>query len=229
MTARRKRNQGRVRQLAGLRSQRRDWLRAPGTVNLATGDATRAGDLVLEARSLEKGYPVGDGETRRLIRDFSLKLKRGDRIGVIGRNGAGKTTLIRMLLKLEDPDRGHVRHGVGLEPVYFDQRRESLDPAWTPWRALCPDGGDKVDVQGKPRHVVSYLRDFLFGDAQATQPIASLSGRRAQSAFAREAIRFTAQPSGCWTNRPTTWTWRLSICCRRHWRTTTGTVPPRQP
>jgi ATP-binding cassette subfamily F protein uup len=111
-----------------------------------------------------------------VVRDFSTRIRKGDRIGVIGPNGAGKTTLIKMLTGDLDPDSGEVRHGTNLQPIYFDQRRESLDPEKTLWQTLAPGGGDTIDVGGKARHVVAYLKDFLFEEGQARQPVKALSG-----------------------------------------------------
>ena len=171
VTARRTRNQGRLRRLDQLRQSRREWLRAPGSVDLALADAAGGGDLVIEAKGIAKSY----GE-RNLVRDFSTRIRRRDRLGIIGRNGAGKTTLVRLLTGGLEPDSGSVKLGSNLQSLYFDQQRESLDPEATPWRTLAPDGGDSVMVRGRQRHVVSYLKDFLFDEAQARQPVRTLSG-----------------------------------------------------
>jgi ATP-binding cassette subfamily F protein uup len=111
-----------------------------------------------------------------VLRDFSTRIRRGDRIGIIGPNGAGKTTLVRLLIGALAPDAGHLRLAAGVTPLYFDQRRESLDPEATLWRTLVPGGGDSLMVHGRQRHVVAYLRDFLFDEGQARQPVKSLSG-----------------------------------------------------
>jgi ATP-binding cassette subfamily F protein uup len=171
VTARRTRNQGRLRRLVQLRQSRREWLRAPGSADLALADATGGGDLVIEAKGIAKSY----GE-RILVRDFSTRIRRRDRLGIIGRNGAGKTTLVRLLTGGLEPNSGSVKLGNNLQSLYFDQQRESLDPEATPWRTLAPDGGDSVMVRGRQRHVVSYLKDFLFDEAQARQPVRTLSG-----------------------------------------------------
>jgi len=176
LTARRKRNMGRVRNLMGLRKDRSERIKRPKGLNMDAGDATQSGSLVLEAIGLSKAYPDQNGGTRTITDDVSFLVRRKDRIGVIGPNGAGKSTLIRMLLGLEQPDSGRVKMGYGVEPVYFDQRREQLNPNDTLWSTLCPGGGDTVDVHGKPKHVVSYLRDFLFADRQATAKVSTLSG-----------------------------------------------------
>ncbi len=171
VTARRTRNQGRLRRLQQLRESRRAWLQAPGSAVFSVAEASGGGDLVIEARNLSKSY---DGKV--ILRDFSTRIRRRDRIGIIGRNGAGKTTLVRLLTGALAPDAGRVKLGSNLKALYFDQQRESLDPESTPWRTLVPGGGDSLTVRGRQRHVVSYLRDFLFEDAQARQPLHTLSG-----------------------------------------------------
>jgi ATP-binding cassette subfamily F protein uup len=120
--------------------------------------------------------PQDDGTPRTLVDDFSMRIMRGDRIGIIGPNGAGKTTLVRLLTGALAPAAGRVRVAKTIEPAYFDQRRESLDPTKTLWRTLAPDGSDYVDVRGTPRHAVGYLREFLFDDRQAKTLVGSLSG-----------------------------------------------------
>jgi len=176
VTARRKRNQGRLARLNVLREQRARWLHPSGLVKLAVDLGSQGGDTVIEAKHLNKSVPQPDGGRRMLVRDFSTRIRRGERIGLIGPNGAGKTTLVRLLIGDLAPDGGTVRLGSNVAPLYFDQRRESLGAEATPWRILAPDGGDSVVVQGRQRHVVSYLRDFLFDEAQARQPVRSLSG-----------------------------------------------------
>ncbi|HET6469413.1 MAG TPA: ATP-binding cassette domain-containing protein, partial [Geminicoccaceae bacterium] len=130
-----------------------------------------SGRIVIEARNVAKAM---GGVT--LFESFSTIVQRGDRLGIIGPNGAGKTTLLRVLLGELPPDRGEVRLGTNLEVAYFDQRRQQLDPDATPWQTLCPEGGDTVMVRGRPKHVVAYLRDFLFRDEQAHGPVKGLSG-----------------------------------------------------
>ncbi len=176
VTARRKRNQGRLARLQSLRRQRAEWLRAPGSAKLEAAAAEASGTLVIEAEGLSKSFAAGDGAELPVVRDFSTRIRRGDRIGIIGANGAGKTTLVRLLIGALAPDAGRLRLGTGLAPLYFDQKRESLDPEASLWRSLVPDGGDSLMVRGRQRHVVSYLRDFLFEEAQARQPVKSLSG-----------------------------------------------------
>ncbi len=171
ITARRKRNQGRLRRLAELRAERARRPRAAGSVRMAAAQAAPAGKLVIEAEDIAKGW---DGNP--VIRGFSTRILRGDRVGIIGPNGAGKTTLLRLLIGALAPDSGRLRRGTNIEMVYLDQAREALEPGETPWSLLCPGGGDQVMVGGRPRHVVSYLRDFLFADTQARSPVESLSG-----------------------------------------------------
>ena len=176
VTARRKRNQGRLTRLNELRQARAEWLRQPGAAKLAVATTGKRSDLVVEAKGLEKSYPAPEGGTNCVLRDFSTRIRRGERIGIIGANGAGKTTLVRLLIGALAPDAGSLRLAAGVTPLYFDQRRESLDPEATLWRTLVPGGGDSLMVRGRQRHVVAYLRDFLFDEGQARQPVKSLSG-----------------------------------------------------
>ncbi|WP_445679590.1 ABC-F family ATP-binding cassette domain-containing protein [Radicibacter daui] len=173
--ARRKRNQGRLRALGDLREQRAAQISRAGTAALEIETGAVSGKLVVEAEAIGKDY-----EGRTIIRSFSTRIQRGDAVGIVGPNGAGKTTLLRMLTGHLAPDHGKVKLGTNLTPVYLDQKRETLDPTQTLWDALVHSeiggGGDQVMVRGKPRHVVSYLRDFLFDEKQARQPVGSLSG-----------------------------------------------------
>ncbi len=171
ITARRKRNQGRMRRLDALRKERAQRPAAAGNVKLAAPGGAASGKLVVEAENLTKRYGqdlVVDG--------FSTRILRGDRIGIIGPSGAGKTTLLRLLTGRLAPDEGTVRLGTNVQTAWIDQRRESLDPDWTPWQTLCPDGGDQVMVQGHWRHVAGYLGDFLFRPEQFRTPLRVLSG-----------------------------------------------------
>jgi ATP-binding cassette subfamily F protein uup len=171
ITARRKRNQGRVRRLHELRAKRAGQIARTGSVRMEAAEAGTTGKLVIEAEDIAKSY---DG--RRIISGFSTRIMRGDRVGIIGPNGAGKTTLLRMLIGELPPDSGRLKLGTRIEMVYLDQTREALSPGETPWSLLCPGGGDQVMVGDRPRHVVAYLRDFLFADSQARSPVESLSG-----------------------------------------------------
>ncbi|GAB4354635.1 MAG: ATP-binding cassette domain-containing protein [Kiloniellaceae bacterium] len=171
VTARRKRNMGRLARLQGLRQERREWMQQVGTAKLETASSGRSGDMVIEAERLGKSF--GD---LAILKDFSIRIRRGDRLGIIGPNGAGKSTLVKILMGSLAPDSGKLRIGSNVEALYFDQRRESLDPEATLWQVLAPDGGDTIIVRGRQRHVVAYLRDFLFDEHQARQPVKALSG-----------------------------------------------------
>jgi ABC transport system ATP-binding/permease protein len=173
VTARRARNEGRRRRLLALRGDKAERLRlARGELKLgAASVATPSGRRVIEAENLAKAY---DG--RILIDDFSTRVLKGERVAIVGPNGAGKTTLIKILLGETPPDRGHVRLGSNLQIAYVDQARDDLLANMTLTAALAPLGGDQVMVQGRPRHVAAYARDFLFRDDQLRQPVASLSG-----------------------------------------------------
>ena len=171
VTARRKRNQGRLGRLSELRAARGKLLRDGSAVKLRAEHQAGSGALVIEAESLVKRF----GETT-IVDGFSTRIMRGDRIGFIGRNGTGKTTLLRLLLGELEPDDGTVRVGSNLAIARFDQHRSTLDERITPWQLLCPDGGDMVRLGQDSRHVVSYLGDFLFRDDQVRTPIRALSG-----------------------------------------------------
>ena len=171
VTARRKRNMRRVAGLKALRQKRRDARRAAGTVALSAAEADRSGALVIEANGISKSYggpPV--------VADFSTRILRGDRIGIVGPNGSGKTTLVNLLTGALAPDGGSVRLGANLQMATLDQRRESLDPGWTVNEALTGGRGDTVMVGGRAKHVVGYMRDFLFAPEQARTPLRVLSG-----------------------------------------------------
>ncbi len=171
ISARRKRNQGRLRRLYELRTTRAGQAARTGNVRMEAAESGTAGKRVIEASEITKAY---DGN--KVICGFSTRIVRGDRIGIIGPNGAGKTTLLRMLIGELPPDSGELRLGTNIEMVYLDQTREALRPGETPWSMLCPGGGDQVMVGDRPRHVVSYMRDFLFADNQVRSPVESLSG-----------------------------------------------------
>ena len=168
--ARRTRNEGRVRRLEELRRQRAARLERAGDVKLSLDAGERSGKLVARLEDVGKsfgGSPV--------VRDLTLTVMRGDRLGVIGPNGAGKTTLLRLILGQLAPDTGSVRLGTGLAVAYFAQLRETLDPEQSLAEAISP-GSDWVEVGGRRRHVVSYLGDFLFPSARAQSPVSMLSG-----------------------------------------------------
>jgi ATP-binding cassette subfamily F protein uup len=178
ISARRKRNQGRVRALQALRAERAAQIRRQGTAGMALEAGPKSGRKVIEAAHLAKSYAAGP-----IVRDFSLTVMRGDRVAFVGPNGVGKTTLIKMLLGQLAPDAGQVTLGTGLEVAVFDQARAQLDPEMTLWDSLTGDPemrvsgrADQIMVRDQPRHVVSYLKEFLFDEAQARAPVRSLSG-----------------------------------------------------
>lgn len=174
VTARRSRNEGRRRKLMAMRAEQaqRRKLARTGTAEILAETSGESGRLAIEVKGLSKGWP---GQ-RPLVDQLSLRIMRGDRVGVIGPNGCGKTTLLDLLLKRASPDRGSVRHGPNLDIAYSDQRRALLDPNRTIWETLAPNGGDSAMVRGNPRHVAAYAKDFLFTPAQLRQPVRALSG-----------------------------------------------------
>ena len=184
VTARRKRNQGRLRALNALRAERRNQKAFIGDVKLTTTEGNRAGKLVIETSSIGKTY---DGAP--IVRDLSIRIQRGDRIGIVGPNGAGKTTLLNLLTGLLTPDEGSVRLGPTLQMVTLDQRRESLDANISLQDALT-GGGQNVEVGGQSRHVIGYMKDFLFQPEQARTAVSALSGgERGRLMLARALAR----------------------------------------
>ena len=178
ISARRKRNQGRVRALQELRAQKAAQITRQGTAAMAFDGGATSGKKVMEAFGLTKAF---DG--KQIVKDFDLTVQRGDRIAFVGPNGVGKTTLIKMLLDQVAPDAGHVKMGTNLDIAVFDQTRAALDPNMSLWENLASDPvlgvsgkSDQVMVRGAPKHVVGYLKDFLFDEAQARAPVRSLSG-----------------------------------------------------
>jgi len=168
--ARRTRNEGRVRALLAMREERAARRSQPGAVRLQLGAADPSGKMVFEADHLSKvfaGHPV--------VREFSTRVMRGDRVGLIGPNGAGKTTLLRLLMGELAPDRGEVRRGANVQIAYYDQQREQLDPDRTVVDTIG-DGNDRVLVNGRTRHVMGYLQDFLFPPERARSPVRALAG-----------------------------------------------------
>ncbi|MBA1146312.1 ATP-binding cassette domain-containing protein [Ectothiorhodospiraceae bacterium WFHF3C12] len=168
--ARRTRNMGRVRALQAMRAERAKRLHRQGSARMQMEEADQTGRKVVEARNITHGY---DGKP--LIRDFSIRIMRGDRIGLIGNNGVGKTTLLRILLGQLQPDQGTMKLGTNLEIAYFDQLREKLDEEKTVSENVA-EGRDHVTVNGKDRHIIGYLQDFLFSPRRARQPVKALSG-----------------------------------------------------
>ncbi len=186
VTARRRRNMGRLRRLQQLRQERKEQIKRIGSVDLEIAEGDFRSKLVIEAKHIYKSY--GD---RELIKDFSIRIIKGNKIGIVGPNGAGKTTLIKLLTKRIEPDSGFVRLGKNLEEAYFDQNRITLDPKKTLWQTLCGKG-DHIWVRGQYRHVVAYLKDFLFRPDQAQCPVSALSGGEKNRLMLAVAL---AQPS----------------------------------
>ena len=168
--ARRTRNEGRVRALKAMREAHQQRRAQLGKVKTLTLDVARSGNVVLEAENLN--YSLNG---KPLLRDFSFLLTRGDKVGIVGSNGCGKTTLVRLLLGELTPSSGEVRQGTSLSVAYFDQLRRQLDENQTVM-ANVGDGADYVTIQGKQKHVASYLREFLFAPERFNQPVSSLSG-----------------------------------------------------
>ncbi len=188
ISARRKRNMGRVRALQALRAERAGMIRRQGTADMALESGQTSGKLVIEAKGIAKRF--GD---KVILKPFDLTVLRGDRVAFVGPNGIGKTTLLKMLTGEIAPDRGSIRLGTNLQIAVFDQARATLDFDMTLWDGLVNDPdmavsgrSDQVMVRGTPKHVVAYLKDFLFDEAQARAPIGSLSGgERARLLLAR--------------------------------------------
>ena len=181
VTARRKRNVGRLERLAGLRQDRREQRRVTGSVNMQVSEGRTSGALVAEAENISKSFGA-----RAIVKDFSTRVLRGDRVGIVGPNGAGKTTLIKMLTGLLEPDSGSIKLGAALELAMLDQGRARLNPETRLKDALTGGGSDTIHINGEARHVVGYMKDFLFTPEQANTPIGKLSGgERARVALAR--------------------------------------------
>ena len=181
VTARRKRNVGRMERLADLRQDRREQRRVTGSVNMQVSEGRTSVAQVVEADNIANRF--GD---RVIVDDFSTRVLRGDRIGIVGPNGAGKTTLIKMLTGTLAPDSGKIKLGSALELAMLDQGRAKLHPETRLKEALTGGGSDTLQINGQPKHVVGYMKDFLFGPEQANTPIGKLSGgERARVALAR--------------------------------------------
>jgi len=192
ISARRTRNQGRLRRLQALRAERRAQIARTGVAAMELSSGEKSGKLVAEAKGASK--TLGD---RLLFRDFSIRIGRGERVAVVGPNGVGKTTLLKVLTGEMAPDTGMVRLGTNLAMAVFDQARAELAPGTSLWESLTGDAAigvrgknDQVMVRGRPRHVVAYLRDFLFDERQARGPVSALSGgERARLLLARIMAR----------------------------------------
>ncbi|WP_114295747.1 ATP-binding cassette domain-containing protein [Pseudosulfitobacter sp. DSM 107133] len=178
ISARRKRNQGRVRALGELRAERASQINRQGAAAMALDAGTKSGRKVIEAEGITKVY--GD---KVILNPFDITVMRGDRIALVGPNGVGKTTLLNMMIGKETPDSGTIKLGTNLEIALFDQARAQLDPDMSLWDSLTGDPdmrvsgkADQVMVRGNPKHVIGYLKEFLFDEAQARAPVRSLSG-----------------------------------------------------
>ncbi|WP_413206265.1 ATP-binding cassette domain-containing protein [Rhodospirillum sp. A1_3_36] len=171
ISARRKRNQGRLARLYDMRKERSDRVAVQGAAKMTAEAGQTSGKLVMEA----EGVSIDLGG-RPILKGFSARVLRGDRLGIVGPNGAGKSTLLKIMTGALVPDSGKLRLGTNLNITYLDQSRSTLDPEKSVKDTLCDMGGDMVDVRGTPRHVHGYMRDFLFEDRQAQSPVGSLSG-----------------------------------------------------
>ena len=171
VTARRKRNVRRVAELAALRQKKRDAGGPAASLTLRAAEGEVSGKQVIVAEHVRKAYG-----NNLIVRDLSLRVMRGDRLGVVGPNGAGKTTLLRLLTGIDQPDSGTVTLGTNLQAVTLDQQRAALDPAHTLQDTLTGGDGDQVTVAGQKRHVVGYMKDFLFRPEQARTQVSMLSG-----------------------------------------------------
>jgi ATP-binding cassette subfamily F protein uup len=171
VSGRRKRNQGRLAKLGDMRARRREQLRVTGNVTLVASEAEEGSTRVIEAKKISKSY----GETN-VVDDFSIRILRGDRIGIAGPNGVGKTTLLNLLIGRLKPDAGNVKIAANIQVALLDQKRVALHPDTLVSAVLTGDHGDTLEVGGKQRHVVSYLKDFLFTPQQARTPVKVLSG-----------------------------------------------------
>lgn len=178
ISARRKRNQGRLRALQALRAERSAMIRRQGTAAMALSAGPKSGRKVIEAREIAKSFA-----DTCILRPFSITIQRGDRVALVGPNGVGKTTVLRLLMGELEPDQGEIKQGTNLVAAVFDQNRAQLDPDMTLWDSLTGDPAmrvsgkaDQVLVRGTPKHVVGYLKEFLFNEAQARAPVRSLSG-----------------------------------------------------
>ncbi len=181
VTARRKRNVRRMSELAGLREQRVNQRAQTGNVQLAVAEGKTSGAIIVDAENISKSY---DG--RPIVTDLTLRIMRGDRLGIVGPNGAGKTTLIKLLTGTLQPDSGTIKLGTNLEVATLDQQRSSLKPQTTLKDALTGGGADTILINGQSRHVISYMKDFLFAPEQAGTAVSKLSGgERARVTLAR--------------------------------------------
>jgi len=178
ISARRKRNQGRVRRLHDLKDERAGQIKRQGAAAMAFADGPKSGKLVVDVDGVAKTF----GE-KAIVKDLTLKVTRGERIALVGPNGVGKTTVLNILTGALEPDAGTIKMGVNLIPAIFDQNRSALNPEQTLWESLTEDKdlgvsgkNDQIMVRGMPRHVIGYLKEFLFDENQARGPVSVLSG-----------------------------------------------------
>lgn len=172
ITARRTRNEGRAARLQAMRAEKMERTKQlPRQLEMSIDSGGTSGKLVAELKNISKGF--GDKE---LLKGFSTRILRGDRLAIVGPNGAGKSTLVKLLIGQIAPDEGEIRLGTALEVAYLDQGRDTLKGDETLWDALANSGSDQIMVQGQPRHVAAYAKDFLFRENQLRQPVKSLSG-----------------------------------------------------
>ncbi len=171
VSGRRKRNMRRVKELAGLRQEKKDERKVQGGVQLTMAEGETSGKLVTKLFGVSKSY-----DERAIVDDFSMIISRGDRVGIVGPNGSGKTTLIKLITGELEPDSGKVKRGVNLETLMIDQKREMLDPNWTLKDALTDGRGETVVIGEETKYVYSYMKDFLFLPEQARTPLHALSG-----------------------------------------------------
>ena len=188
VTARRARNEGRRRRLMDMRQEKALRLRsAGGSLSMGIASGAASGQKVIEVKGVSKAWGK-----RALLKNFSTRVMRGDRLAIVGPNGAGKTTLVKILLGELAPEAGEVKLGANLEIGYLDQARAALQPGQTLVQALAPLGGDQVMVRGRPRHVAAYAKDFMFDERQLRQPVESLSGGERNRLLLARAL---AQPA----------------------------------
>jgi ABC transport system ATP-binding/permease protein len=188
VTGRRARNEGRRRNLLALRAQKKELMGLQrGELSMGMDSAGASGKRVIEAKHLNKAF--GD---KTVLKDFSTRILRGDRVAIVGANGAGKTTLIKMLLGEIPADSGTIKLGTNLDIVYLDQARAALNEGQTMWETLAPEGGDQIMVRGRPKHVAAYAKEFLFRENQLRQPVSTLSGGERNRLLLSRAL---AQPA----------------------------------
>lgn len=195
--ARRKRNVRRVEMMKeardALKADMSAFRRMQGKIKLETPDFEVSSKIVCEFYNVSKHFNE-DGRDVTVLQNYNLRIQRGDRIGILGKNGSGKTTFLKMLIGEVAQDSGSIKRKKDLEFSYFDQKRKDLNDDLTLWKTLCPDGGDYVDVMGKPRHVCGYLKDFLFDPAKVNEKVGSLSGGQKNRLMLAKIL---ANPKSC--------------------------------